>query len=266
MIEEEEYIDMGSDYMYKDYLAFAIELGKEAGQFILPQEGKAGGQTLKAAKDFVTEMDLKVEALIIERIQAAYPDHRIFSEEAGAIDSDSDFEWVIDPIDGTINYSMGVPLYGVSIALTYKNDPVVGVLSFPGLNEVYWASKGSGAFKDGERIQVREVSLAESIISHSDFAKDGNKEANTQRLELLGKIVNDVYRVRIIGTAAVTLAYIAAGRFDAALYMSPAFYDVAAGQLLVTEAGGVMATAGPYTLFGQKQAIAGLQNILDGSK
>ncbi|OMP68350.1 inositol monophosphatase family protein [Domibacillus epiphyticus] len=250
--------------MYKDYLAFAIELGKEAGEFLLPRAGNAGGQTLKAAKDFVTEMDLKVESLIIERIQAKYPDHCIFSEEAGTIEKDSDFEWVIDPIDGTINYSIGVPQYGVSIALTFKNDPVVGVIALPGLKETYWASKGGGAFKDGEPIHVRDVSLAESFVSHSDFAKDGNKEANLQRLALLGKIVNDVYRVRIIGTAAVTLAYIAAGRWDAALYLSPAFYDIAAGQLLVTEAGGVMSEAGPYTMFGQKQAAAGLKQLLGG--
>ncbi len=252
--------------MYEEYLSFAIELGKEAGAFLLPRAGKAGGQTLKAAKDFVTEMDVQVETLIIERIQAQYPEHRIFSEEAGTIENESDYEWVIDPIDGTINYSIGVPQYGVSIALTYKGEPVVGVIELPGLHETYWASKDGGAFRDGEPIQVREASLAESFVSHSDFAKDGNKEANTQRLELLGKIVNDVYRVRIIGTAAVTLAYIAAGKWDAALYINPAFYDIAAGQLLVTEAGGVMETAGPYTMFGQKQAAEGLKLLLEEQK
>ncbi|WP_053363468.1 inositol monophosphatase family protein [Bacillus sp. FJAT-27251] len=248
--------------MYQDYLSFAIDLGKEAGEFIKPFAGKAGGETLKAAKDFVTEMDLKVEALIIDRITTKYPDHRIFSEEAGAVGGQSDFEWVIDPIDGTINYSMGVPLYGVSIALTYKNEPVVAVISLPGLNEVYWASKGGGTYKDGERVSVRDASLAESFISHSDFAKDGNKDTNVQRLDTLGKIVNDVYRVRIIGTAAVTLSYIAAGRLDAAIYTNPEYYDVAAGELLITEAGGIKGGAGPYTIFGQKQAVNGLEHLL----
>ncbi|WP_046175862.1 inositol monophosphatase family protein [Domibacillus indicus] len=249
--------------MHNEYLTFAIELGREAGAFLLPYAGKAGNQTMKAAKDFVTEMDVKVEALIIERIQVKYPKHRIFSEEAGTIEADSDYEWVIDPIDGTINYSIGVPQYGVSIALTYKGEPVVGVIDLPGLNETYWASKEGGSFRNGEPVHVRDVPLSESFISHSDFAKDGNKEANAQRLELLAKIVNDVYRVRIIGTAAVTLAYIAAGKWDAALYMNPAFYDIAAGQLLVTEAGGVMAEAGPYMMFGQKQAADGLSALLD---
>lgn len=248
--------------MYNDYTAFAIELGKEAGAFLRPFEGKAGGQTAKAAKDFVTEMDVKVESLIIERIQAKYPDHRIFSEEAGVIESDSNFEWVIDPIDGTINYSIGVPQYGVSIALTYKGEPVVGVIDLPGLNETYWASKGGGAFRNGEPIHVRDVPLSESFLSHSDFAKDGNKAANTQRLELLAKIVNDVYRVRIIGTAAVTLAYIAAGKWDAALYIDPAFYDIAAGQLLLTEAGGVVQQVGPYLMFAQKTAAKELAGLL----
>lgn len=252
--------------MYEEYVAFAVELGREAGAFLRPNAGKAGGQTIKAAKDFVTEMDIKVESLIIERIQAKYPEHRIFSEEAGVIEADSEYEWVIDPIDGTINYSIGVPQYGVSIALTYKGEPIVGVIDLPGLDETYWASKGGGAFRNSEPIHVRDVPLSESFISHSDFAKDGNKEANVQRLDLLAKIVNDVYRVRIIGTAAVTLAYIAAGKWDAALYISPAFYDVAAGQLLVTEAGGVMAAAGPYVMFGQKQAADELSTLLDQAK
>ena len=248
--------------MYKDYLTFAIKLGKDAGEFIEPFAGKAGGQTLKAAKDFVTEMDLKVESLIIDRIKNKYPDHHIFSEEAGLIDGESDFKWVIDPIDGTINYSMGVPLYGVSIALTYQNEPVVAVISLPGLKELYWASKGGGTFKNEEPVRVRDVELSESFISHSDFAKNGDRDANTQRIQLLGKIVNDVYRVRIIGTAAVTLAYIASGRLDAALYMSPAYYDVAAGDLLITEAGGIKEIVGPYTIYGQRQAVNGLRTIL----
>lgn len=248
--------------MYKEHLEFAIEIGKEAGEFIKPFAGKAGGQTLKAAKDFVTEMDLKVESLIIDRIQTRYPEHRIFSEEAGTIGGEGDFEWVIDPIDGTINYSMGVPLYGVSIALTYKKEPVVAVISLPGLDEMYWASEGGGSFKDGGRIQVRDVSLQESFVSHGDFAKNGDKEENAQRLQLLGKIVNDVYRVRMIGSAAVTMAYIAAGKLDAALYMNPEFYDVAAGELLIAEAGGEKGSAGPYTVYGQKRAVAGLTELL----
>ncbi|MED1439617.1 inositol monophosphatase [Aeribacillus composti] len=242
--------------MYKQYLPFAIELAKDAGELIRPYAGKAGQQTLKSAKDFVTEMDLKAEKLIIDRIQETYPDHRIFSEEAGSIGGKDEFEWVIDPIDGTINYSFGVPLYGVSIALTYQNDPVVSAISLPAFGETYWAAKGEGAYLNGNAINIRNASLAEAFISIGDFAKDANKQTNKERISLLENIVNDVYRVRMIGTAAVTLAYIACGKLDIAVYYKPNFYDIAAGQLLVCEAGGAIQTIGNYTVIAD-------QNIID---
>ena len=248
--------------MYKSYLDFAIELGKEAGQFIVPHAGKAGQQTVKAAKDFVTEMDIQVENLIIRRLKEKYPTHRVFSEEAGNIGGTEDFEWVIDPIDGTVNYSVGIPLYGVSIALTYLGDPVVAVISLPGLDELFWAAKGEGTFLNGQPIQVRDVSLAEAFVSVGDFAKDGNKESNRERLLLLDNIVNDVYRIRMIGTAAVTLAYIAAGRLDAAIYLNPNWYDVAAGQLLITEAGGIQSRAGSHTIFATNKIVDELKSLI----
>lgn len=248
--------------MYESYLNFAIELAKDAGQYILPHAGKAGQQTSKSAKDFVTEMDLKVEKRILDRIKETYPEHGIYSEEAGVFDGTGDFQWVIDPIDGTVNYSVGVPLYGVSIALTYKDEPVVAVISLPALGEMYWASKGKGAFLDGQPLQVRNSSLSESFISVGDFAKDGNKESNQERLLMLETIVNDVYRIRMVGSAAVTLAYIAAGRLDAAIYLDPNWYDVAAGQLLVAEAGGIKTAGGKYTVYGSRKAAVELMDLL----
>ncbi len=248
--------------MYKQYLPFAIELAKEAGEFIFPHAGKAGRQTLKAAKDFVTEMDVKVEKLIIQRIQDQYPEHRIFSEEAGSIDGKADLEWVIDPIDGTINYSVGVPLYGVSIALTFQNQPVVAAISLPALGETYWAAKGEGAFQDGKPLKVRKAGLSEAFVSIGDFAKDGNTETNQERLNTIAHFVNDIYRLRMIGTAAVTLAYIASGRLDLGVYYKPNFYDIAAGELIIAEAGGTKKTAGNYTVFGHPQTAEQLIALL----
>jgi myo-inositol-1(or 4)-monophosphatase len=235
--------------MYHQYLSFAIELAKEAGQIILPYAGQAGQQTMKSAKDFVTEMDIKVENFIIRRIREQYPKHRIFSEEAGSIEGIGDFEWVIDPIDGTVNYSVGLPLYGISIALTCRDEPVVAAISLPALGETFWAAKGEGAYLDGKLIKVRDSSLSEAFISFGDFAKDGNIESNKDRMRLLDSIVNEVNRVRMVGTAAFSLAYIAAGRLDAAIYLNPNHYDIAAGQLLVVEAGGSKKIAGKYTIF-----------------
>lgn len=239
--------------MYDQYLSFAIELAKEAGQLILSYAGKAGQQTVKSEKDFVTEMDLKAESLIIQRIKEQYPHHKIFSEEIGKIEGTEEFEWVIDPIDGTVNYSVGLPLYGVSIALTYRDEPVVAAISLPALGETFWAAKGEGAFQDGKRLKVRDTNLSEAFVSFGDFAKDGDRESNRERLALLDSLINEVYRIRMVGTAAVSLAYIAAGRLDAAIYLKPNYYDIAAGQLLISEAGGVQKTVGSFTLFANEK-------------
>jgi myo-inositol-1(or 4)-monophosphatase len=248
--------------MYKQYLSFAKKLAKDAGQFILPQAGKAGKQTKKSSKDFVTEMDIRVESFIIYRIREKYPDHSIFSEEVGTISGGGDFEWVIDPIDGTVNYSVGLPLYGVSISLSYKGEPVVATISLPALGELFWASKGKGAFQNGKPIKIRTTALSESFVSLGDFSKDGDKESNKERMQLLDNIVNEVYRIRMVGTAAVTLAYIAAGRLDAAIYLTPNRYDVEAGQLLISEAGGTKKTVGKYTIFANNKVANEMMNLV----
>ncbi|TCP27796.1 myo-inositol-1(or 4)-monophosphatase [Scopulibacillus darangshiensis] len=252
--------------MYKQYLYFAKNLAEKAGQFIRLYAGKAGKVTLKSDKDFVTEMDLQVESFIIHHIKEQYPDHRIFSEEAGFVGGSGDFEWIIDPIDGTVNYSVGMPLYGVSIALTYKGDTVVAAISLPALEELFWAAKGEGAFQDGKQIKVRTTALSESFVSLGDFSKEGDRESNKERLILMDNIVNDVFRIRIIGTAAATLAYIAAGRLDAAIYLNPKRYDIAAGQLLVAEAGGIQRSAGEFEVFSNNKLSYELTNLIQEPK
>lgn len=253
---------IGGKSMYKQYLSFATELAKDAGKFILLNAGQAGQQTLKSEKDFVTEMDVKVESFIIHRIKEKYPDHRIFSEEVGIIEGSGDYEWVIDPFDGTVNYSVGVPLYGVSIALTYQGDLIVAAISLPALGELFWAAKGEGAFQDGKPIKVRTTELSESFVSIGDFSKDEDKESNRESMNLLDSIVNEVFRIRIVDTAAVTLAYIAAGRLDAAIYLNPNRYDIAAGQLLISEAGGTQMMVGKYTIFATNKVAEELMNLI----
>jgi myo-inositol-1(or 4)-monophosphatase len=121
--------------MWNEYLSFAKQLVEECGKMIKPYAGNAGTQTLKSSTDFVTEMDLAAEDWMIKRIQERYPEHRIFSEEVGSIGDSSDFEWVIDPIDGTVNYSKGLPLYGISLALVHRGQTVVSAISLPALGE-----------------------------------------------------------------------------------------------------------------------------------
>ena len=168
----------------------------------------------------------------------------------------------IDPIDGTVNYSSGLPLYAISIALTFKGESVVAAISLPSLGETFWAVKGEGAFQDSQPIKAREVSLSEAFISFGDFAKDGDKESNSERLTVLNEIVNEVSRIRMVGTAALSLAYIAAGRLDAAVYINPNHYDIAAGQLLVAEAGAIQKTVGNYTVFAAEKVSDKLIHLL----
>jgi myo-inositol-1(or 4)-monophosphatase len=248
--------------MWDDYLSFAIKLTQECGKMIEPHAGNAGTQTLKSQKDIVTDMDIAAENWIVKRIQEHYPDHRIFSEEVGSIGDFGDFEWVLDPIDGTVNYAVGLPFYGISLALVHCGQTVVSVTSLPALGETFWAALGGGAFFNGKKIQVRDVSLTGAFISFGDFSKDGNSQSNHHRLAALSAIVNDVFRIRMVGSAALSLAYIACGRLDAAIYVRPNRYDVVGGMLLLQEAGGIQCEKAGYTIYGNANVTESLGRLL----
>ncbi|MBP1932667.1 inositol monophosphatase family protein [Ammoniphilus resinae] len=244
------------------YLPFMLELAAESGKMILPYAGNAGEATQKSKADFVTEMDLKVEKYIINQILQRYPEHRIFSEEIGVLGDSKEYEWVIDPIDGTINYSMGLPLYGISIALCYQDECIAGVIALPALAETFWAVKGKGTFMNGKKVTMRQCELSEAYVSFGDFSKEGNRQSNAHRLAAFGNLVNEVYRIRMVGSAAVTMSYIAAGRLDAAVYVKPNRYDVAAGELLVSEAGGTWMKSEGYTIYGKEHIAKELIELL----
>lgn len=238
--------------MWEDYLSFGIKMMSEAGKIIRPYAGRVKKQAMKLKKDFVTDMDVISEQFLMKQIQEHYPSHRIFSEEYGTLGESGDFEWVLDPIDGTVNYSIGLPLYGISAALLFRDEPVVSIISLPAFGEMFWATKGGGAFLDGKPIRIKEVEPAEAFVSFGDFNKDGDPINNQLRLEKLAAIVNDVFRIRMIGSAAIGLPYIAMGRLDAAVYYQPNRYDVLGGQLIITEAGGTVSSIGDWTVYSSK--------------
>lgn len=246
----------------ESFLPFMLELAAESGKMILPYAGNAGEETLKSKADFVTEMDLKVEKYIIDEILQRYPDHRIFSEEAGVLGESKEYEWVIDPIDGTVNYSPGLPFYGISIALCYQDECIAGVITLPALRETFWAVKGNGTFMNGKKVVMREAEISDAYVSFGDFSKEGNRQSNAHRLAAFGNLINEVYRIRMIGSAAVTLSYIAAGRLDAAVYVRPNRYDVAAGELLITESGGTWLEREGYTIYGKEKIVQELMDLL----
>ena len=179
--------------------------------------------SIKGPADFVTNSDKKVEKILIEELNKAKKNYSILSEEIGKIEnSDKDNFWIIDPIDGTTNFLQGVPHFAISIALRHKNEIISGLIYDPIKNEMFYAEKDNGAFLNNQRIRVSsKKSLNECL-----FASGGKKEIKSK------------LNIRKSGSAALDLAYVASGRFDGYFQNELNLWDIAAGLILVTEAGG----------------------------
>ena len=178
--------------------------------------------SLKGPGDFVTNADKKVEKILIEELQKARPDYSILSEEIGEINNDSPNRWVIDPIDGTANFLHGIPHFAISIALRNKNEIISGLIYDPIKNEMFYAEKNNGAFLNNQRIRVSNKKNLNECL----FASGGKKEIKSK------------LNIRKSGSAALDLAYVASGRFDGYFQNELNLWDIAAGLILVTEAGG----------------------------
>ena len=194
----------------------------------------------KRANDFVTQVDKAAEAAIIDIIRQAYPDHAILGEESGALEGKkAEYRWIIDPLDGTTNYIHGFPQYCVSIALEHRGAIEHGVVYDPSKNELFTASKGGGAFLDDRRIRVTKCANLKDALVGTGFPF---KEMT--RLDLYFRQLREVMQtssgVRRAGAAALDLAYVAAGRLDAFWELGLAPWDMAAGALLIQEAGGMV--------------------------
>ena len=194
----------------------------------------------KRANDFVTQVDKSAEAAIIDIIRQAYPDHAILGEESGALPGKKEeYLWVIDPLDGTTNFIHGFPQYCVSIALQHRGATQHGVIYDPAKNELFTASKGSGAYLDDRRVRVSKcLQLKDALVGTGFPFKE------MTRLDLYMKQLRHLMQnssgVRRAGAAALDLAYVAAGRMDAFWEMGLAPWDMAAGALMIQEAGGLV--------------------------
>jgi myo-inositol-1(or 4)-monophosphatase len=199
----------------------------------------------KQTNDFVTEVDQAAEAAIIETLVTAYPGHGILAEESGSEHGarDSDFVWIIDPLDGTNNFIHGFPAYCVSIALSVKGKVEQAVVYDPTRNDMFCATRGRGAYMNDRRIRVaKRTRLQECLISTGFANRPGDRMRSY--LNILGEIMSQCSDVRRPGAAALDLAYVAAGFTDGFFESGLKPWDVAAGSLLVTEAGGLV---GNYT-------------------
>ncbi|HET7274013.1 MAG TPA: inositol monophosphatase family protein [Longimicrobiaceae bacterium] len=192
----------------------------------------------KARADLVTSVDMEAEAAIIRRISAHFPDDVIIAEESESTVSSSGRRWIVDPLDGTVNFVHGHPFACVSIALVDDGGPAAGVVNAPFLREVYHATRGGGAYLNGKPLRVSAVTDgARSLLATGFPFKPGKGDPETY-FRLVADLLAATHGVRRAGAAALDLAYVAAGRVDAFFELGLAPWDMAAGLLLVTEAGG----------------------------
>lgn len=220
-------------------LNFAIETARDAGHLLLEKFGRITAVTKKGDINLVTEADLASEALIIERIRSHYPKHAVLAEESGesvVVDGAAEWKWIIDPLDGTTNYAHGYPCFAVTIALEHNSEIVVGVTFDPTRNELFAAEKGQGATLDGKPIRVSDTpKLSESLIV-TGFPYDFKRKDDFARH--LTAFLMQSRGVRRDGSAAIDMAYVACGRFDGFWEEGLNPWDMAAGKLLIEEAGG----------------------------
>lgn len=225
-------------------LNIASRAARKAGELIIDALDRVNLLAIeeKGRNDFVTEVDRAAEKEIIYQIRKAYPDHAIQGEETGATEgANSDYQWIIDPLDGTTNFIHGIPHFAISIACKHKGRVQHAVVFDPIKREEFTASKGDGAALNGKRIRVStrrslDGALIGTGIPFNGFALNHMKPY----LEALHEIAGQTAGIRRPGAAALDLAYVAAGRFDGFWEMKLQEWDIAAGSLLVTEAGGLV--------------------------
>jgi myo-inositol-1(or 4)-monophosphatase len=217
----------------------------------------------KQVNDFVTEVDHASEAVIIETLLGAYPDHAIWAEESGKAHGrqDSDHVWIIDPLDGTTNFIHGFPVYCISIALQVKGRIEQACIYDPTRNDLFTATKGRGAYMNERRMRVsKRTDLRHSLIATGFPFRPGDNFNNY--LRMMAEIMQRTAGLRRPGAAALDLAYVAAGFTDGFFETGLSPWDVAAGSLLVTEAGGLIGNfTGEPDFFEQKECVAGNPKI-----
>ena len=246
-------------------LNIAIKAARRAGSIINRAALEGGALEVKAKNknDFVTQVDKAAEQAIIGVIHTAYPDHSILAEESGDTPgARAEYRWVIDPLDGTTNYIHGFPQYCVSVALEHRGVPTHGVVYDPGKNELFTASRGRGAFLDDRRMRVSKcIRLQDALVG------TGFPYKEVSRLDLymrqLRTMMTSSAGVRRAGAAALDLAYVAAGRLDAFWEMGLSRWDMAAGALLIQEAGGMVADLqGGQDFLDRGEIAAGTPKVL----
>lgn len=240
-------------------ISVAVEAARTAGKYLKQHLGRArsiqqkGGQE----KNLVTEVDKHSEEMIVEIIRKHYPQHDILAEESGdSRKKPSEYRWIIDPLDGTTNFTHGFPVFSVSIGVEYKGEIIAGVIYDPNFDELFTAEKGRGAALNGKRMKVSTVSeLGKSLLVTGFPYNIGDNPNNA--VEHFVDFLMASQAVRRMGSAAIDLAYVAAGRYEGFWEVALNPWDMAAGALLVTEAGGTLTdfSGNPFSIY-RKELLA----------
>jgi myo-inositol-1(or 4)-monophosphatase len=247
-----------------EFLSIAVRAARSAGEVILNNLGTLSKDDidLKQASDFVTKVDRESEETILRIIKERYPEHFFLAEETLKDHPTKQYRWIIDPLDGTTNYIHAFPVFAVSIALEFKGEILIGVVYDPLRGELFTAMKGKGAYLNGKRLRVSSSSMEESLLATGfPFRK---KEFIELYLRLFRNLFNKVSDIRRAGSAAIDLAYVAAGRCDGFFELGLSPWDIAAGSLLIREAGGVVTDFGGTEDYLQTGNIVAASPILHG--
>jgi myo-inositol-1(or 4)-monophosphatase len=244
---------VGGAVKFDNHLDIAVRAVKESGRIQKEWLGKDKKVELKGEINLVTEVDTKCEGRIVEIIKKTFPEHNILTEETPMPESSSPYRWIIDPLDGTTNYAHGYPCFCTSVALELEGKVVLGAIYDPLLDELFTAQEGQGAFLNGERIAVSATERLTEALLCTGFPYD-LRESPVNNLDHFKNFIMEARAIRRDGSAALDLCYVAAGRFDGFWELKLNPWDVAAGKLIVEEAGGVVTDfkGGPLDIYGQE--------------
>jgi myo-inositol-1(or 4)-monophosphatase len=232
------------------YLETTVEIAREAGALLAKYFERRVPFEQKGEHDLVTEADRASEKLVIDRLTAHFPSHSIVAEEGGGHAGSSEYCWYVDPLDGTTNFAHGFPMYNITMALEQAGELIAGVVFDPERNEMFTAERGSGAYVNNRRLRVSKVKQIENTLVSTGFpSKKRHQNVNIHFYYQLAMVTHGVRRA---GSAALDLAYVAGGRLDAFWEFGLNPWDMAAGILLIREAGGNCSDmkGGPVSLGG----------------
>jgi myo-inositol-1(or 4)-monophosphatase len=241
-----------------EFLETAAAIAREAGALIASYHSRGIGFELKGENDLVTEADRASERLIVERLRSYFPTHSVVAEEGGGHEESSEYRWYVDPLDGTTNFAHGFPMFNVTLALERAGELIAGVIYHPIHEEMFTAEAGGGAYLNNHRIHVSKVARVSDALVATGFPS--RKRHENVNVHFYYQLAMMSHGVRRAGAAALDLAYVACGRLDAFWEFGLNPWDMAAGVLLVREAGGTVSG-----MHGEPFSLRGPQLLADNS-